>query len=185
MHGRLVNWTANILTVISGHTHLVWSVLFSPDGAPIVSGSSDYPAGCGMQEQGCHRVSPSESTFIQFHRRPTTPCKLATIMLTDTRNNRTICFPPRFEYAPQNPAKILEGTSHLNPTLVVLEDGGWIAGACRRLLCWVPPASRAEPFYSLGLVLMIPIGLDIDLSRMAHGEHWSNRRDCYLPMIPL
>ncbi|KAG2155084.1 uncharacterized protein EDB93DRAFT_1131160 [Suillus bovinus] len=110
-------------------------------------------------------------------RRPTTPCKRETIMLTDPRNNRTTCFPSRLEYALQNPAELLEATSHLDPTHVVLKDNGWIVGAYGRLFFWVPPASRKESFYYFGTVLMIPGGLDFDLSRMAHGEHWSNCRD--------
>ncbi|KAG2042132.1 hypothetical protein BDR03DRAFT_889470 [Suillus americanus] len=52
-----------------------------------------------------------------------------------------------------------------------------MVGADRRLLFWVPPPSRYRPFYSPGTVFVIPSGQGIDLSRMAHGEHWSNCRD--------
>ncbi|KAG1815749.1 uncharacterized protein BJ212DRAFT_1462517 [Suillus subaureus] len=52
-----------------------------------------------------------------------------------------------------------------------------MVGADRRLLFWVPPASRREPFYYPGTVLVIPSGLEFDLSRMAHGEQWWKCRD--------
>ncbi|KAG2159240.1 uncharacterized protein EDB93DRAFT_1114570 [Suillus bovinus] len=96
-------------------------------------------------------------------------------MLTNTQNNRTICFASSLEHALQNPAQLLQDTPHVNPNPVSLEDG-WMVGAHRQLLFWVPPASR-KPFYSLGTVFVMPSGLDIDLSRMPHGEHWSNCRD--------
>ncbi|KAG2042072.1 hypothetical protein BDR03DRAFT_1006513 [Suillus americanus] len=106
-------------------------------------------------------------------------------MPTNTWNNRVICFSSSLEHALHNPAEPLEGTSHhdLNSTPVLLkvdvslEDGGWMVEPNRRLLFWVPPASQREPFYSPGTALLIPSGLEIDLSRMAHGEHWSNCRD--------
>ncbi|KAG2748431.1 hypothetical protein P692DRAFT_20733605, partial [Suillus brevipes Sb2] len=79
-------------------------------------------------------------------------------------------------HALPNPAELLEGSHHESDSTPVLLDDGWVAGADRRLLFWVPPASR-RPFYYPGVALVIPSGLEIDLSRMAHGEHWSNCRD--------
>ncbi|KAG2052469.1 hypothetical protein BDR06DRAFT_1009526 [Suillus hirtellus] len=113
-------------------------------------------------------------------------------MFTNSRNNRTICFASSLEHALQNPdelledvstelpedasAELLDGTSHLDSTLVALKNG-WMKGAYHRLLFWVPPPSREQPIYSLRTVLIIPSGQEIDLSRMAHGEGWSNCRD--------
>ncbi|KAG1799539.1 hypothetical protein EV424DRAFT_1332529, partial [Suillus variegatus] len=57
-----------------------------------------------------------------------------------------------------------------------LGEDGWIMGPNRRLLFWVPPASR-DPFYTPPTALVIPKGgVELDLSRIAHGTHW---QDCY------
>ncbi|KAG2134917.1 uncharacterized protein EDB93DRAFT_1171983, partial [Suillus bovinus] len=46
---------------------------------------------------------------------------------------------------------------------------GWVMGSNHRLLFWVPPASR-YPFYSPETAMVIPRGgVELDLSRMAHG----------------
>ncbi|KAG1815761.1 uncharacterized protein BJ212DRAFT_1358512 [Suillus subaureus] len=99
-------------------------------------------------------------------------------MHSNNCNNHPICFASNLKHALQNPTELLKGTSHhdLNPTPVLPKDG-WMVGANRRLLFWVPLASRERPFYSPGIASVIPSGQEIDLSRMAHGEHWSNCRD--------
>ncbi|KIK44916.1 hypothetical protein CY34DRAFT_78924, partial [Suillus luteus UH-Slu-Lm8-n1] len=88
-----------------------------------------------------------------------------------------ICFALSLEHALPNPAELLEGFHHKPSTPVLLKDDGWMVAPDRQLLFWVPPASQKEPFYTSGTVLVIPSGLEIDMSRMAHGEHWSNCRD--------
>ncbi|KAG2032308.1 hypothetical protein BDR03DRAFT_926898 [Suillus americanus] len=51
-------------------------------------------------------------------------------------------------------------------------DSGWVVGPKDRLLFWVPPASRFA-FYNPATALVIPReGPELDLSRMAHGQHW-------------
>jgi hypothetical protein len=115
------------------------------------------------------------SPVFSLDRRPTTPGKRETIPLTNTWSNRAACFSSNFEHALKNTAELLETTSH-NSTPALLEDG-WMVAPDDQLLFWVPPASRERPLNSLGTVLVIPNGQDIDLSRMAHGEHWSNCRD--------
>ncbi|KAG2051450.1 WD40 repeat-like protein, partial [Suillus hirtellus] len=52
---------------------------------------------------------------------------------------------------------------------------GWMTGPNRRLLFWVPPASRS-PFYNPWTAFVIPRGVELDLSRMAHGTRW---QQCY------
>jgi hypothetical protein len=54
---------------------------------------------------------------------------------------------------------------------------GWMVGADRRLLFWVPSPSREQLLYHPGTAFMITSGLEIDLSRMSHGERWANCRD--------
>jgi hypothetical protein len=158
-----------------------------------VSGSEDstvrlFNAVTGQQFQERTEI---HSPAVSLDRRPATPC------------NRAICFGSSLDHALQDPAELLKGNSHqdLNLTPVVLEDDvsqeddtsqeddaqqedgvsleidGWMVGPHRQLLFWVPLASRRDPFYYHGTVLVIPSGLEIDMSRMTHGEHWSNCRN--------
>ncbi|KAG2125987.1 hypothetical protein DEU56DRAFT_823626 [Suillus clintonianus] len=72
----------------------------------------------------------------------------------------------------------MEGASHddRSPTLFLLRDSGWMLGPNHQLLFWVPPASR-RLFYTPRVELVIPRGgPELDLSRMAHGQHW---RKCH------
>ncbi|KAG2335439.1 hypothetical protein BDR05DRAFT_898535, partial [Suillus weaverae] len=56
-------------------------------------------------------------------------------------------------------------------------DSGWVVGPKRQLLFWVPPASR-HSFYNPATALVIPRGgPELDLSRMAHGQHWQKCRE--------
>ncbi|KAG2141150.1 uncharacterized protein EDB93DRAFT_1209475 [Suillus bovinus] len=56
-------------------------------------------------------------------------------------------------------------------------SSGWMVGPNRRLLFWVPPTSR-ESFYSPRTTLVIPRGgPELDMSRMAHGQHWQKCRE--------
>ncbi|KAG1773972.1 hypothetical protein EDD22DRAFT_857368, partial [Suillus occidentalis] len=57
----------------------------------------------------------------------------------------------------------------------LLEDDGWMMGPNRRLLFWVPPASR-KSFYNIWTAFVLPRGPELDLSRMAHGTRWKH---CY------
>ncbi|KAG2156395.1 hypothetical protein DEU56DRAFT_723183 [Suillus clintonianus] len=106
-------------------------------------------------------------------------------MSTNTCNNPVICFASNLEHALRNSAELLESTSrhssesYYNSNSVLLDDDGWMAGPHGRLLFWVPPASRQHSFiaYAPGTVLVITKRQELDLSRMAHGQHWSNCRD--------
>ncbi|KAG2748771.1 WD40 repeat-like protein, partial [Suillus brevipes Sb2] len=56
---------------------------------------------------------------------------------------------------------------------VAEENYGWMVGPNRRLLFWVPPASRKKFSYNPHTALMIPRGhVELDLSHMAHGTRW-------------
>jgi hypothetical protein len=105
-----------------------------------------------------------------------------TTMKSNTWNNHFICFSSNPTHVLCNTSELMEGASHddcssiyddCNSIAFVLNDNsGWMAGPKHWLLFWVPPASR-YPFYSPGTTLVIPRGgPKLDLSRMAHGQHW-------------
>ncbi|KAG1905054.1 uncharacterized protein F5891DRAFT_1010614, partial [Suillus fuscotomentosus] len=100
-------------------------------------------------------------------------------MTLNTWDNHFICFSPNSIHALRNTSELMEGASHddCGSTRFLLDrDSGWIVGPKDRLLFWVPPASR-HPFYSPQTALVIPRGgAELDLSRMAHGQHWQRCR---------
>ncbi|KAF8954593.1 hypothetical protein BDZ97DRAFT_1864426 [Flammula alnicola] len=58
---------------------------------------------------------------------------------------------------------------------VIMRSDGWIVGPQDRLLFWVPPSYRPR-FYLPRVMLTIPKGIQLDVSRMAHGGSWHG---CY------
>ncbi|KAG2096496.1 uncharacterized protein F5147DRAFT_558506, partial [Suillus discolor] len=56
-----------------------------------------------------------------------------------------------------------------------LKKDGWMVGPKCQLLFWVPPASH-KPFYRPRTAFVMPRGVELDLSCMAHGSRW---QDCY------
>ncbi|KAG2753679.1 hypothetical protein P692DRAFT_20721712, partial [Suillus brevipes Sb2] len=139
------------------------SVSFSPDGTRIVSGSQDSTVRVWDAATGLPFVEHTEihSSASSSHR------------------HRAVCLASRLEHALRNPAELLETTTHEfnDPTGLAVPKDGWMVGADRRLLFWVPPPNREQPLYHPGTVFVIPSGLEIDLSRMSHGESWANCRD--------
>ncbi|KAG1788321.1 uncharacterized protein HD556DRAFT_1245348, partial [Suillus plorans] len=61
---------------------------------------------------------------------------------------------------------------------ILNHDSGWVVGPKNRLLFWVPPASRDLFYYNPATTLVIPRGgPELDLSCMAHGQHWQKCRE--------
>ncbi|KAG2141197.1 uncharacterized protein EDB93DRAFT_1089538, partial [Suillus bovinus] len=91
-----------------------------------------------------------------------------------------ICFSPNSTHALRNTSELTEGASHADRSsthLLLDNTRGWTVGPKHRLLFWVPLASR-HPFYSPQTALVIPRGgLELDLSRMAYGQHWQKCRE--------
>ncbi|KAG2065933.1 WD40 repeat-like protein, partial [Suillus decipiens] len=131
-----------------GHTGWVNSVSFSPDNTHIVSGSGDKTIRLWEVATG----RPAGEPFVGH-----------------TEEVNSVSFSP-------DGTRI--GASHHDRTLTSALPGedGWITGPNRRLLFWIPPASR-EPFYNPRTALVIPRGgVELDLSDMAHGTRWQH---CY------
>ncbi|KAG2347614.1 hypothetical protein BDR05DRAFT_905558 [Suillus weaverae] len=156
-----------------GHTHPVLSVSFSPDGTRIATGSSDntvqlWDVVMRQPSQQC-----AESDHPAFSDEPRT-IEATTTMPLNTWNNHFTSFSSNSIYSLRNTSEFTGGASHddrSSTPFVLNVDSGWVVGPQRRLLFWVPPASRL--FYSPGCVLVIPRGgPELDLSRMAHGQYW-------------
>ncbi|KAG1801089.1 uncharacterized protein BJ212DRAFT_1439494 [Suillus subaureus] len=166
---------------LEGHTREVWSVSFSPDGTRITSGSADNTVQLwdAVKVQLSPMSSEPDSSSFSLHQSTTPPTQQSRIMPTSTCNDHVISFSSSQGHALPNPADLLEPTSYhnSNSTPFLLQADGWIMGSHHRLLFWVPPASR-HPFYTPWTSLVIPRGHpELDLSRMAHGTHWSSCRD--------
>ncbi|KIK35353.1 hypothetical protein CY34DRAFT_587273, partial [Suillus luteus UH-Slu-Lm8-n1] len=162
---------------LRGHTHSVTSVSFSPDGTRIVTGSSDRTVRLwdAVMTQPLQESAVSDpSAFSHEH------CTIEATT-TMTLNNHSISFSSNNSiHALCNTSEFMEGASHhdCHPSSFSLNgDSGWVVGPKGRLLFWVPPASR-HSFYNPSTVLVIPRGgPELDLSRMAHGQHWQKCRE--------
>ncbi|KAG1863998.1 WD40-repeat-containing domain protein [Suillus tomentosus] len=205
--------------LLEGHTDMVWSVSFSPDGSRIVTGSEDktirlwdvatgQPVGQPLRghNAGVNSVfvSRDETRIIssswdgsvrvwyavigkslQKHAEedcsafpPHSSCipdPTAAIPTSNTANDAFISYSSNPTYSLRDTAELLTGTSYDDHTFVLREDG-WIMGPNRRLLFWVPPASQKALRYNPRTTFAIPRGVELDLSRMAHGTRW---QDCY------
>lgn len=184
-----------------GHTSWVNSVSFSPDGTRIVSGSSDktvrlwdgatgQPVGepfhghtsgvrsVAFSPDGTRIVSASVDGTIRLwyatSRLPLQECSTSSL----DRNN-FICFSSNRSHSLCNPVELIKGASRHDDmsTSFSLGGNGWMVGPNCQLLFWVPPAFRYA-FYTPWTVLVMPRGyVELDLSRMAHGQQWGNCRD--------
>ncbi|KAG2343516.1 hypothetical protein BDR05DRAFT_963087 [Suillus weaverae] len=167
---------------LRGHTDLVSSVSFSPDGTRIVTGSYGKTVrlwGAVMRRPSPQRTESDHSAFSDEH--PIMyPIETATTTTQNTWNNHTISFSSNSIHALRNTSELTEGASHDDRSLTPFflnSDSGWVVGPKHRLLFWVPLASRHQ-FYNPWTVLVIPRGCpELDLSRMAHGQHWQKCRE--------
>jgi WD40 repeat protein len=156
------------------HTGSVNSVSFSPDGTRIVAGLNDNTVRLLRQPlqqcaESCH------SAFSDEHR----AIASTTTTISNTWNNHFVCFSPNTIHALRNTSELTEGASHNDRSsapFVLDSDSGWVVGPKHRLLFWVPPGSR-YPFYNPATALVMPRGPELDLSRMAHGQHWQKCRE--------
>ncbi|KAG2145698.1 hypothetical protein BD769DRAFT_852766 [Suillus cothurnatus] len=100
-------------------------------------------------------------------------------MKLNTWCNRLISFSSNSIHALCNTSELMEGVFYndcSSTPCVLNHDSGWVIGPKHRLLFWAPPASR-DAFYNPDTVLVIPRGgPELDLSRMAHGQHWQKCR---------
>ncbi|KAG2064452.1 prolyl oligopeptidase, partial [Suillus decipiens] len=162
---------------LRGHAEGVRSVSFSRDGTRIISCSYVtvrvwYAAiGKSLQDYAEEESSPHGSCI---------PHPKAAVRTPNTANNDFISFSSDSTHALRDTAELLEGAPHNDrmSTFTFLGDDGWMMGPNRRLLFWVPPASRKAFRYNPWTAFVIPCGgLELDLSRMAHGIHWQHCRE--------
>ncbi|KAG1891650.1 WD40-repeat-containing domain protein [Suillus fuscotomentosus] len=161
---------------LEGHTSWITSVLFSPDGNRIISCSRD-----GTVRVWYAVIEDSLQDHAEEDHSPSSPRirhLTAAISTPNTANDDFISFSSDSTHALRNTTELLACTPHddRRSTFALLGDDGWMMGPNRRLLFWVPHASR-ELFYNPWTALVIPGGgVELDLSRMAHGTRWKH---CY------
>ena len=134
---------------LQGHTCSVYSVAISPDGTRIVSGSQD----------GTIRVWLVES----FTHSQTFKAAVAAIICFSSNPTHALCSTPSF--LPESYTSSLK-VSDLIPT-----KERWIVGPEGRLLLWIP-SYFPSIMYVPGNTLVIPNGVQLDLSHFSHGTSW-------------
>ncbi|KAG2065506.1 WD40 repeat-like protein, partial [Suillus decipiens] len=165
---------------LRGHTNSITSVSLSPDGTRIISCSYDGTVRVwyaaieqslpNHAEDECAASSPHGSCI---------PYSTVVIPSPNTTDDNFISFSSDSTHALCDTAELLEGAPQEDrrSTFTLLGNDGWMMGPNRRLLFWVPPASRQAFRYNPQTALIIPRGhVELDLSRMAHGTRWQH---CY------
>ncbi|KAG2752771.1 WD40 repeat-like protein [Suillus brevipes Sb2] len=171
-----------VQAVLRGHTSSVNS--FSLDGTRIVTDSHDktvqlWDAGTGEpvgEPLRGHTDSVNSVSFSPDSTRIVTCSwdKTGWLMTLNTSNNHSISFSSNPIHALRNALELIHPASHDNHSSIpcVLNDSGWVVGPKHQLLFWVPSASRF-PFCNPATILVMHRGSPkLDLSRMAHGQHW-------------
>ena len=129
--------------------------------------------------ESLQECTETDHSTLRLHTICTTPpTDNRTTTSTNSSNNPFVCFSPTPNHALSDPAELIEGAPYryYQSTSFLLEDDGWMVAPNSPLLFWVPPGSR-RPFHNAWTAWSMPRGNEIDLSRMAHGQHWQNCRD--------
>ncbi|KAG6333110.1 hypothetical protein ID866_5976 [Astraeus odoratus] len=141
---------------LEGHTQRVSSVAFSPDGTRIVSGSDDKTVRVWDAERGVQISSP-----LQGHTHWVTSVRFSSNKAHSLCDSQMLfqCLPSK------------EWNMECSP--MPCKDG-WVRGPNSELILWVPHVLQ-KPFYSIHNTLVIPQSacIELDLSKMAHGNKWT------------
>ncbi|KAG2136357.1 uncharacterized protein EDB93DRAFT_785679 [Suillus bovinus] len=157
-----------------GHTDGVTSVSFSQNGTHIISCSYDGTVRVWHTVIGKSKDHAEEDCSSSSSHGSCIPHPTAAIPTPHTTNDDLISFSSNPKHVLCDTAELLAGTHHEDHTFVLGGDG-WVSGPNDQLLFWVPPASR-DSFYNPRTALVIPRGVELDLSLMAHGTHWQHCR---------
>jgi WD40 repeat protein len=177
-----------VQAVLRGHTSSVNS--FSLDGTRIVTGSHDktvrlWDAGTGepvVEPLRGHTDSVNSVSFSPDGTRIVTGSwdKTGWLMTLNTSNNHSISFSSNPIHALRNAFELMEPASHDNHSSIpfVLNDIGWVVGPKHQLLFGVPSSASRFPFYNSATILVMPRGgPELELSRVAHGQHRQSCRE--------
>ena len=188
-----------------GHTHYVNSVVFSPDGRHIVSGSDDHTIRVWNIQTGDQLGSPFQGhtgcvnsvTFSPDGRHIVSGSDDQTIQVWDskldsngqvgdgTSEQPTKILPISFSSSDAHTLQhaqnlFLDLSSDIMRDcrdLVHFQNDGWIVGPNGKLLLWVHSSYHSSFLYTPWTSLIIPKGfIELDLSQMHHGSTWHK---CY------
>jgi len=84
-------------------------------------------------------------------------------LINSTHQVSSPTFSPCEEHALHDPAAIFRHTQ--------MNEQGWFTGRDGELLFWVPSDLRYA-FFLPGNRMVFPRGVEVDVSRMAHGDEW-------------
>jgi WD40 repeat protein len=155
---------------MEGHTSLVSSVAFSPDGAHIVSGSNDktirvWDAMTGhaiMEPIQAHTKSVSSVVFSPDGLHIASGSFDHTIRVWDV----SMGFPTANKLGPS--------PVDLNTSAFTLPHvtGSWIRGPNQELIMWVPPEYRFYLQLSPRFITIASARVNVDMSSFVHGPDW-------------
>ncbi|KAF8278342.1 WD40 repeat-like protein, partial [Clavulina sp. PMI_390] len=165
---------------LTGHTHWVTSVAFSPDGAVLASGSSDRTIRLWDVQTQAAKGQPLTGHTKYVRSVAFSPDGA---VLASASDDHTICIWNITDEALNFVIPPFDLTSHpqYGPLWYALLKNGWLQGPNQELLLWIPP-SYQEQLCDQRLVTKLggdPSAIvKLNFDHMTVGESWS---DCYTP----